>query len=166
MGGHGIEGKNVFYEESMRIPMICCWKNELHPQQTDLPVAFADLCPTMLSLMGMKDQIPSTVQSYDWSQHFLQEKIHTPQETIQPYYYCVPSDPTSGKRGIRTSRYTYVVAFEKGKKTQTWLYDRKNDPDQLHNLASRKPSLCDSLNQKLLLWLEQTHDPFSSYLKP
>ena len=48
MGGHGIEGKNVFYEESMRIPMICCWKNELHPQQTDLPVAFADLCPTML----------------------------------------------------------------------------------------------------------------------
>lgn len=166
MGGHGIEGKNVFYEESMRIPMICCWKNKLHPQQTNLPVAFADLCPTMLSLMGMKDQIPSTVQSYDWSQHFLQEKIHTPQETIQPYYYCVPSDPTSGKRGIRTSRYTYVVAFEKGKKTQTWLYDRKNDPDQLHNLASRKPSLCDSLNQKLLLWLEQTHDPFSSYLKP
>lgn len=90
--------------------------------------SFADLCPTMLSLMGMKDQIPSTVQSYDWSQHFLQEKIHTPQETIQPYYYCVPSDPTSGKRGIRTSRYTYVVAFEKGKKTQTWLYDRKTIP--------------------------------------
>lgn len=91
-------------------------ENKLHPQQTDLPVAFADLYPTMLSLMGMKDQIPSTVQSYDWSQHFLQEKIHTPQETIQPYYYCVPSNPTSGKRGIRTSRYTYVVAFEKGRK--------------------------------------------------
>ena len=65
MGGHGIEGKNVFYEESIRIPMICCWKNKLHPQQTDLPVAFADLYPTMLSLMGMKDQTPSTVQSYD-----------------------------------------------------------------------------------------------------
>ena len=65
MGGHGIEGKNVFYEESIRIPMICCWKNKLHPQQTDLPVAFADLYPTMLSLMEMKDQTPSTVQSYD-----------------------------------------------------------------------------------------------------
>jgi arylsulfatase A-like enzyme len=84
MGGHGIEGKNVFYEESMRIPMICCWKNKLHPQQTDLPVAFADLYPTMLSLMGMKDQIPSTVQSYDWSQHFLQEKIHTPRKPFNP----------------------------------------------------------------------------------
>ena len=45
MGGHGVEGKNVFYEESMRIPMICCWKGKLHPQKSDLPMAFADLYP-------------------------------------------------------------------------------------------------------------------------
>lgn len=164
MGGHGVEGKNVFYEEAMRIPMICCWKGRLHPQRSDLPVAFADLYPTLLSLMGRKAEIPSTVQTHDWSRYFLQEQIQTPEDAFQPYYYCEPSDPTSGRRGIRTARYTYVVDVQKGKVTQTWLYDRTTDPGQLHNVAESQPARCDSLRQTLIQWLGKTHDPFVKYL--
>lgn len=164
MGGHGVEGKNVFYEEAMRIPMICCWKGRLHPQRSNLPVTFADLCPTMLSLLGLEKQLPPTVQTRDWSCLLLQKHIQTPGKTFQPYYYCEPSDSTSGRRGIRTSRYTYVAEVLKGKPTQVWLYDRTNDPAQLHNVAESQPARCDSLHQALIQWLEQTHDPFGRYL--
>lgn len=166
MGGHGVEGKNVFYEESMRIPMICCWKDKLYPQKSDLPMAFADLYPTLLSLMGMEAQIPASVQTHNWGPLLLNEEIQTPEEAFQPYYYCVPSDSTSGRRGIRTARYTYVTEVEEGQPTHVWLYDRLHDPSQLHNLAENQPALCDSLKRTLSSWLEQTHDPFEKYLKP
>lgn len=166
MGGHGVEGKNVFYEESMRIPMICCWKDKLHPQKSDLPMAFADLYPTLLSLMGMEAQIPASVQTHNWGPLLLNEEIQTPEEAFQPYYFCVPSDSTSGRRGIRTARYTYVTEVEEGQPTHVWLYDRLHDPSQLHNLAESQPALCDSLKRTLSSWLEQTHDPFEKYLKP
>ena len=166
MGGHGVEGKNVFYEESMRIPMICCWKGKLHPQKSDLPMAFADLYPTLLSLMGMEAQIPASVQTHNWGPLLLNKEIQTPEEAFQPYYFCVPSDSTSGRRGIRTARYTYVTEVEEGQPTHVWLYDRLHDPNQLHNLAESQPALCDSLKRTLSSWLEQTHDPFEKYLKP
>ena len=122
LGGHGVEGKNVFYEESMRIPMICCWKGKLHPQKSDLPMAFADLYPTLLSLMGMEAQIPASVQTHNWGPLLLNKEIQTPKEAFQPYYFCVPSDSTSGRRGIRTARYTYVTEVEEGQPTHVWLY--------------------------------------------
>lgn len=127
-------------------------------------MTFADLCPTMLSLLGLEKQLPPTVQTRDWSCLLLQKHIQTPGKTFQPYYYCEPSDSTSGRRGIRTSRYTYVAEVLKGKPTQVWLYDRTNDPAQLHNVAESQPARCDSLHQALIQWLEQTHDPFGRYL--
>ncbi len=114
--------------------------------------------------MGRQAEIPSTVQTHDWSRYLLQEQIQTPEDAFQPYYYCVPSDPTSGRRGIRTARYTYVVDVQKGKVTQTWLYDRTTDPGQLHNVAESQPARCDALHQTLLQWLGKTHDPFIKYL--
>lgn len=96
----------------------------------------------------------------------LNEEIQTPEEAFQPYYFCVPSDSTSGRRGIRTARYTYVTEVEEGQPTHVWLYDRLHDPSQLHNLAESQPALCDSLKRTLSSWLEQTHDPFEKYLKP
>ena len=34
--------------------------------ESDLPMAFADLYPTLLSLMGMEAQIPASVQTHNW----------------------------------------------------------------------------------------------------
>ena len=149
----------------MRIHMIGCWKNKLHPQKSNLPVAFADLYPTLLSLMGMEAQIPACVQTRNWKRLLLDEEIQTPEDAFQPYYYCIPSDSTSGRRGIRTSRYTYVTEVEEGRLVRVWLYDRLRDPNQLHNIAESQPALCDSLKRTLSSWLEQTHDSFAKYLK-
>lgn len=166
MGGHDIEGKNTFYDEAMHIPMIVSWKGQLAPQKSQLPIALGDLYPTLLSMMGMKETIPESVQTFDWSS-YLQENGQKPAEDIpQLYYYCVPSDPSSGRRGIRTSRYTYVIEIEKGALRQEWLFDRMADPAQLHNIAKEQPACCDSLQKILRTRLTQTNDSIIKYLIP
>ena len=50
----------------MRIPNDLLLEGQLHPQKSDLPMAFADLYPTLLSLMGMEAQIPASVQTHNW----------------------------------------------------------------------------------------------------
>lgn len=165
MGGHDIEGKNTFYEEAMHIPMIVCWKGQLAPQKSTLPIALGDLYPTLLSMMGMGNSIPESVQTLDWSKYL--SGNHTPDKEIpQPYYYCVPSDPSSGRRGLRTSRYTYVIEIEKGERKQEWLFDRLADPAQMHNIAKEHPECCDSLQTMLHTQLLETEDTFINYLKP
>ena len=165
-GGHGIEGKNVFYEESHTNP-----DDMLLEKQT----ASAANRPARSFCRSL---------SYDAFTHG-NERPNTFNRTILRLEPALPARENTYSPGnhstllllrpfrpdIRQTRHPYFPihlcsSIRKREKTQTWLYDRKNNPDQLHNLASRKPSLCDSLNQKLLLWLEQTHDPFSSYLKP
>ena len=53
MGAHEQAGKDIFYEESMRIPVLISWPEKIKPK-TDRTtmIAFADLYPTLLSIMG------------------------------------------------------------------------------------------------------------------
>ena len=52
MGAHNNAGKDIFYEEAMRIPMIISWPAKIKPRKDDhLMIAFADLYPSLLSLM-------------------------------------------------------------------------------------------------------------------
>jgi arylsulfatase A-like enzyme len=51
MGAHEQAGKDIFYEESMRIPVLISWPEKIKPK-TDRTtmIAFADLYPTLLSI--------------------------------------------------------------------------------------------------------------------
>ena len=72
MGAHNNAGKDIFYEEAMRIPMIISWPAKIKPRKDDhLMIAFADLYPSLLSLMGFRKEIPETVQTFDLSRHIL-----------------------------------------------------------------------------------------------
>lgn len=72
MGAHNAAGKDIFYEESMRIPMIISWPAKIKPRKDDrLMIAFADLYPSLLSLMGFRKEIPETVQTFDLSRQIL-----------------------------------------------------------------------------------------------
>lgn len=72
MGAHNNAGKDIFYEEAMRIPMIISWPAKIKPRKDDhLMIAFADLYPSLLSLMGFWKEIPETVQTFDLSRHIL-----------------------------------------------------------------------------------------------
>lgn len=163
MGMHEHIGKNIYYEEAMRVPLIIRWKGTIEPRKdTGLQIAFADLYPTLLSLMGYQKEIPSQVQTFDLSEAVLSRDKVT--EVIQPYYQIEPSNVKTGYRGFRTSRYTFAVHATNGKTDEWILFDRDRDPYQMKNIASEHPELIRSFTSRLKEWLVKTDDPFSNCL--
>lgn len=163
MGMHGEDGKDIFYEESMSVPMIVRWPGKIQPRRDSrLQIAVGDLAPTMLSLLGFKKDIPAEMQTYDLAGNVLKPGKKGP--GFQPYYRFFPSDSSKGFRGIRDQRFTFAVEFEKGKIVSKWLFDRKTDPYQLHNLAGQEKKRVDKFIIQLKEWLIKTNDPLAGNL--
>lgn len=163
MGMHHHIGKDIYYEEAMRIPLIVSWPEKLVPRRdSTLMISFADLYPSLLSLMGFKGQIPAEVQTLDLSASILSPD--KTQEVVQPYYYILPENLTTGYRGLRTKKYTFVVHATNGQTDEWILFDREQDPFQLNNIASGQPELVKQFSSRLKGWLKKTNDPFANCL--
>lgn len=165
MGLHGIEGKNIYYEEAMRVPMIFRQPGRLAPR-TDNRTMMAnnDLYRTMLSLMGLADKIPAGVETKDFS-HEIQGLSRPSRNQEQPYFFINVPNPSTGRRGLRTSTHTFAVCASGGKVDSLVLFDRRTDPYDLHNIAAAHPRLVKKLTARLRAFLERTGDPFAAYLK-
>ena len=158
IGMHNQVSKSIYYEGSVGIPMIISWKDQLKPRYDDkLLIGLGDLYPTLLSLMGYKDQIPNTVETNDLSKAIVSEKGLYPE--YQPYYSINPKSPEQGYRGLRDKRYTFVADLKTPNKIAYLLFDREKDPNQLHNIASEETKLVAKYKKKLYKWLKQTNDP-------
>lgn len=164
MGAHNHAGKDIFYEESMRIPMIISWPEKIQPRKDEhLMIAFADLYPSLLSMMGFRKEIPETVQTFDLSREILGESRR---EVVQPYYFVQFNNHATGYRGLRTATHTFVVHAQNGIIDETVLFDRTKDPYQINNIAEHSPKLVRQFREQLKKWLHHTHDSFANYLTP
>ena len=159
MGAHNEAGKNVFYEESMRIPMIVTYPDKLKPRTSNLNIAFADLYPTLLSLMGFQKAIPDEVQTSDLSKMLINSKAE--KSVTQPYYFVDFKNHKTGYRGLRTMQHTFVVHATDGKLDKLMLFDRKTDPFQLKNIAEQNPKKIKQFKKQHSNWLRKTEDPFA-----
>ena len=138
LGDHGLFGKWLMYENSIRVPLII-YDPRVDPKRAgsrSSEIALnIDLAPTMLALAGI--EIPSTMQganlmpivrgeATDWRSRFYYE--HT-------YNTRKPRAPIAKVEGIRTDRWKYsrypetVPVFEQ-------LFDLTSDPLEQTNLAS------------------------------
>ena len=163
MGMHHEAGKDIFYEESMSVPMIVRWPERIKPRRdTRLQIAFADLAPTMLALMGFEKDIPAEMQTFNLAAQVLKEGKKGP--AFQPYYRCDPSNLKTGFRGIRDNRYTFALRFDDGKIGDIYLFDREKDPYQLDNIAGRNDRLVKKFKGLLKEWLLKTEDVLAGNL--
>lgn len=159
MGRHNEKGKDIYYEESMRIPLLISWPGEIKARRdSSTRIAFADLYPSLLSLMGLEKQIPGEVETFDLSRRIRSGKGKQPE--FQPYYWIdVAHHGRNGRRGIRTDRYTFVWEIQMGKIVNRLLFDRENDPYELKNIAEQEAVLVRKYEGKMQKWLEKTSDP-------
>ena len=163
MGMHDHIGKNIYYEEAMRVPMILTWPEKIAPRRDSvLMIGFADLYPSLLSLMGFQEEIPAEVETFDLSASILSPD--NVQEVIQPYYQVSSENLTTGYRGFRTKKYTFAVHATNGQTDEWILFDREQDPYQLNNIASDQPELIKQFASRLKDWLKKTNDPFTNSL--
>lgn len=163
MGMHENIGKNIFYEEAVRVPFLISWGKELAPRMdNDLLISLEDFCPTVLSLMGLKDKIPATVQTRDLSRQVRGSRKKMPDYQLYMRYSRVDETgkhPDTGLRGVRDKRYTYAVRFKDGQITGEYLFDRQADPYQMNNIAEKEVQKSRRLRKVLVSMLSEAGDP-------
>jgi arylsulfatase A-like enzyme len=145
MGERGFAGKWSHYEESLRVPMIIFDpRPEVGTRGRVIP-QFAlnlDLPATMLDLAGV--EVPG---KYQGSSLVPFVKGETPASWRKDFYneHHMNNDRIPKWRGVHGERYTYARYYEQNPVAEM-LYDLKEDPDQLENLAT-DPARADLLKE-------------------
>ncbi len=161
---HGLEdAKNCIYNESFQVPFIV-----KSPQQNEADIAkhfisSPDIMPSILSKLGLADQIPSSVQG--------EARFDANQEGYALYFRNLDGETNHlGKvvdyfpqsRGIKTERYTLALEISPDYQlTQTRLFDDQSDPYQLRplELDIQDPTF-QSLLHQLAQGLTRIEDPW------
>lgn len=162
MGSHGLMAKVVPYEESFRIPLIIRWPGKLKPGTNDLHIGVPDMMPSLLSLMGLDQQIPPGAEGQDLSEYFPGKKAGGPEFTL--YLVCNPWNALGGMRGLRNDRYTFVMQRDNdGEETGTLLFDNQSDPFQLKNISNDEPTLVKKYKKQVFDKIKNINDPWIIY---
>jgi arylsulfatase A-like enzyme len=159
LGIHDQISKNIYYEESMRIPFLIRWPGRIKPRREDLLLSTPNIYPTLLDMMGLSTAIPKTVEGASHARLILTGGGSRP--TSQLYLEIPYGQPAWGRRGIRTYRYTLAFNKAQGKPVEPVLHDNIIDPFQLKNIAPDNPGLVQKLQEEELFpWLKKTRDPW------
>lgn len=161
LGKHDEVSKNNFYEESLIIPFIVYWKGKIMPGIDDKYLAnIADVCPTLLDLAGLKNQIPKDMDGKSFASYLLGKTGPLPAEQfILGNIVSTKVDGNTGFRGLRIAHYT--LAYQRiAKNLKGFLFDLKNDPFEMNNLFKKEDNRVSAMKKELEKWLKKTNDPF------
>ncbi len=146
-GAHGFNQKTVFYEESVRVPLIVRWKGKSTAGISDSLVNTGiDVLPTMLACAGIEkpEKLPGRSllplafgQPVSPWRNFVVSQNHMVQAGEIDGF-----TPTMEGRMVRTDRYKYCV-YSRGTRRES-LIDMVSDPAETSDLAG-DPEYRDSL---------------------
>lgn len=155
---HGLFGKNVFFEDSVRVPMLMRVPGRMEGGVRTELVEAIDVMPTILELCGVA--VPDTVQGRSLLRAGAREMVFC--ENIMPEvitnggtgYPWVPGKGIDGIRHpdakmVRTGR--WKLNYYPGNGGE--LYDLENDPGEWRNLYGSEPGRVAELKGALLDWL-------------
>ena len=165
---HGLMGKNVFFESSIRVPLVMSFPDRIRPTQIDHLVETIDVLPTLLQFCGLPIPDDCHGQTLDRlivgdSSSFLpRDAVFSENiipEVITTKHLNFEFHPGQGIKGIRHPDAKMV-------RTDRWkfnyypegfaeLYDLRNDPSERHNLATDAGyrSQVAELKGRILDWL-------------
>ncbi|MBN1225055.1 MAG: sulfatase [Candidatus Aminicenantes bacterium] len=159
LGIHNQGSKNNHYEEAMRIPLLIRWPDKISAGQDDSLISMPDICPSLLDLMGFKEDVPDEVEGASFAPLLRGGGYKRP--TSQLYLRVPLGKPSWGRRGVRTHTHTLVISKMPDSPKATMLHDNVNDPYQLVNSAEAQPDLVRRLvEEELNPWLDKTGDPW------
>jgi arylsulfatase A-like enzyme len=161
LGSQGTTKKQKPWAESIRVPLLLRDPRAPMRRTDDAPLDAPDLMPTLLGLCGV--EVPAACQGRDVSRAILEGSDAPLDEALLALY--VPfhewSYDRGGRefRGLHDRRHTYVRALRDG----PWLlYDNREDPLQLRNLAGEPGSarLVEEYDRRLSARLDALGDEF------
>ena len=134
-GSHGRMKKNIFYEESIRVPFLIQWRDKLssgHKLETLLSTV--DIMPTILGLVDV--EIPKEVEGTDLSLALKRKNFDEPLFAfLMNTGACAIWEDGHEWRAIRDKKYTYAVyRGSENLPRKELFFNNINDPFQLNNL--------------------------------
>ena len=167
---HGFEGKNAFFESSVRIPFFLHWPARIAAARYDHLVETLDLVPTLLDLCRLPT--PANVQGRSLAPLLL-GRAYRPRDAVFSEN-VIPEVITSG---------SLDMAYEQGKgiagirhpdakmtRTKDWklnyypgyegeLYDLRNDPGETRNVRRDRPEVVREMKDRTLDWMITADEP-------
>jgi len=156
------------YEESIHVPFILRFPRRVQAGgRTSAMFSSVDVMPTLLGLCGAK--IPDSVQGYDLSHIVTGQPGPDAPDSVYlmnmgPGWPCRDNGQWVGHwRGVRTARWVYA-RWHDDPDQGPLLFDRKDDPYEMKNLAGRKEyaDVQQQMEARLKQWMRQTEDPFET----
>lgn len=152
MGSHNMTGKGPWYRDSFNIPFIVRYPGKIAPSNPKTVMGAVDVMPTILSLAGLKSQIPSVAEGHDRSGCMLTGEED---EEADALYFCFGRYRA---RGLKTGKYTFVSLQNYADDEMTVLYDDENDYYQLEDISEKEPETAALLKERLEKRLEEIGD--------
>ncbi len=166
-GAHGFNQKTVFYEESVRVPLIVSWSGHTRQATSDhLVNTGLDILPTMLDFTGLA--IPKKLTGRSLRPLALGQPVTAWREYVVSENHLVQTgvvdgfQPTAQGRMLRTERYKYCI-YDSGIQRES-LVDLQQDPGETRNLATNPAYRDVLLKHRALLTRFATdhHDPLAA----
>lgn len=158
-GAHGLSGKWLMYEESIRVPLLI--RDPRLPDSTrgrrKQMALNIDLAPTILSMAGVP--VPARMQGVDLQPVLRDPKAPGREDWYYEHTYTTPPSrrPIPRNEGVRTERWKYI-RYTDPQPPLEQLFDLEADPHEETDLApnpahgetlTRLRARCDELRQTL-----------------
>ncbi|MEZ4710989.1 MAG: sulfatase [Caldilineaceae bacterium] len=160
-GAQGRRAKNIFYEESVRVPFLLRWPGHAPAGATsDACFNSPDIMPTLLGLLNLP--IPAGVEGMDLSHCALGRVGAEPEAAfLQGMGATAIWEDGHEWRALRDKQYTYAVFRADGGE---YLFDNVADPLQMQNLVgdAQYTETLDRLRTMLRSRMAELNDTFEA----
>lgn len=160
LGAHQLTGKGpVMYDEISHIPLIIESPEDDGGAVIETVVSHIDLLPTMLSLANL--DVPPILEGESLIPQLEGRENPDKAAIIEFQRYEIEHDSWGGFQPVRCivdPKYKLVINLL----STDELYDRQNDPGEVHNLIDNPAyiSIRNVLHDRLLDWMYEKRDPF------
>lgn len=143
LGAHEFNQKTVFYEESVKVPLIFTWHGKIKPaRNSSLVNTGIDLLPSLLDFAGIS--IPPDLPGKSLKDAAEKDVLLKNRNFVVAENQMAQGGPVNGKipvlngRMVRTKRYKYCL-YDLGDRREE-LYDLQKDPGETVNIAGVRSS--------------------------
>jgi arylsulfatase A-like enzyme len=158
-GAHGRMAKNIFYEESVRVPFLLHWPGRI-PAGSECSECLGtpDIMPTLLGALGLA--VPDEAEDMDLSAHLFGGPGPAKNDILlQGMGHTWMWLDGFEWRGLRTKRHTYAIQRIDGSE---FFFDNLADPLQQRNLAYEEAHrrAKEAARERMLAKMTELYDEF------
>jgi arylsulfatase A-like enzyme len=145
---HGFVGHNYqVYDESVRVPLIVRRPGAFRQRRHETLVSLLDIAPTVMGLLGLDEDLTG----FEGRDILVETPPDAPPRTL--FSRSANKRPNLALRD-EDFAFVYTPAFDR-----TELFDRRRDPDELHDISADHPELVRRYRAEALARAERLKGP-------